>query len=101
MKHEPIDLLVLAAGDNLFVRFQSISRNVSHVLKHSRSMPRDDIGVPCCGATDLKGVGRGSLRWVGILMSAITVLLRILSFGLRLLWYLRFNLKRSTLNVQR
>ena len=64
-------------------------------------MPRDDIGIPCRGATDLKGVGRSSLRRVGILMSAITVLLRILSFGLRLLWYLRFNLKRSTLNVQR
>jgi hypothetical protein len=34
-------------------------------------MPRDDVGILRCGETDLKGIGRSSLRGITNRMSAM------------------------------
>jgi hypothetical protein len=36
--------------------FKGVIGNVAHVLKHSRTMPRDDVGILHRGATDSKDV---------------------------------------------
>src|SRR5947207_13151216 len=45
--------------------------NVSHILKHSCSMPRDDVRIRQSSATNLKRVGGSSCHRITIRMSAM------------------------------